>query len=62
MIVVRVRNCGSQGEGSMETVEEWKEQRERKRFFTKDLVFAVSERLLFGVGTLVDIVSVHQGG
>jgi hypothetical protein len=34
---------------------ELKEQRKHKRFFPKDSAFAVSERFLFGVGTLVDI-------
>jgi hypothetical protein len=35
--------------------EELREQRKHKRFYPKDLAFAVSERFLFGVGTLVDI-------
>jgi hypothetical protein len=35
--------------------EELKEQRKHKRFSPRDSAFAVSERFLFGVGTLVDI-------
>jgi len=35
--------------------EELKEQRKHKRFSPKDLAFVVSERFLYGVGTLVDI-------
>jgi hypothetical protein len=43
------------GVRNMAESEELKEQRKGKRFSPKDSVFAVSERFLYGVGTLVDI-------
>jgi hypothetical protein len=48
-------DCGTQGECSMRESEELSEQRNHKRLFPKSLVFAVSERFLFGIGQVVDI-------
>jgi hypothetical protein len=55
MIVVMGGTLVLRGERNMAKTEELKEQRKHKRFSPKDLVFAVSERSLFGVGTLVNI-------
>jgi hypothetical protein len=48
-------NLFLRGKRNMAESEELKEQRKQKRLFLKDKAFAVSERFLYGVGTLVDI-------